>query len=165
MDIQIDNRSGEALPLEHVVDLARFVLEREGMAEALEVSLSFVTVEEITTLNAVYRDRPEATDVLSFECDAPDTSEAAFEGEASGDQEAETVVLGDIVICPELARTRALQEEVSLEEELWILVIHGILHLLGHDHLNKEDAQAMEAREDEYFSLCELKREGTPDEF
>jgi probable rRNA maturation factor len=149
IDVVIDNRSGQELPLEHIARLATAVLERElsergGGDDDIELSLSFVDVDEITRLNSVYRDRTEPTDILSFELDDPWAKPAAKE---------ERILLGDIVIQPDIARDRAAAEEVSLEQELWILVIHGVLHLLGYDHATGEDARLMEAREDEHF-LC-----------
>ncbi|MDR1184381.1 MAG: rRNA maturation RNase YbeY [Coriobacteriales bacterium] len=152
IDVIIDNRSGQELPLEHIAKLANVVLERELSERGkgggdIELSLSFVDIDEITHLNSVYRDRAEPTDILSFELDDLWTGSAtAVEGR---------VLLGDIVIQPDIARTRAATEGVSLEQELWILVIHGILHLLGYDHATEEDAGRMEAREDEHFLYWE----------
>jgi probable rRNA maturation factor len=179
MDIVIDNRSERELPLEQIPRLATFVLKRElaerGMTrDDLELSLSFVDIGEIAQLNAAYRGKAEPTDVLSFELDDP--WEGLPQGEAHGEEhdeehdeehgegrgkergKEERLLLGDIVIQPDIARERAVAEEVGFEEELWILVIHGILHLLGYDHLTEQDAARMEAREDEHFCQWELSR-------
>jgi probable rRNA maturation factor len=149
MNILIDNRSDRELPLSRIEELVGFVLEREGANDKLELSVSFVTLDEIIELNTIYRDKPEPTDVLSFELDDPWAE--------VDEDDAGTILLGDIVINPELAKQRTLQEELSFEEELWFLVIHGILHLLGFDHLEELAAIEMEAREDEHFYQWELK--------
>jgi probable rRNA maturation factor len=149
-DIMIDNRSGQELPLGSIEELAAFVLAREGLPPAVELSVSFVTVEEITELNATYRDKPRATDVLSFELDDPwDVADVS---------DTDTILMGDIVICPDVARERAGSEGISFEEELWVLVMHGILHLAGYDHEEADEMTVMEGREDEHFSQWELSR-------
>jgi probable rRNA maturation factor len=152
-DIAIDNRSGSDLPLARVEELALFVLGRElgreDLPASVELSISFVDIDEMTQLNATYRKKPEPTDVLSFEMDDPWTGTPERDGGHT--------MLGDIVIQPDIARLRADGEELSFEEELWVLVIHGILHLLGYDHIAAPDAEKMEAREDEHFSQWRLK--------
>ncbi|MDR2587233.1 MAG: rRNA maturation RNase YbeY [Coriobacteriales bacterium] len=180
----LDNRSGEELPLEHIEELAAFVLNREGFLNPLEVSLSFVDRDEIIALNTSYRNKPRPTDVLSFELDDPwelasgPAGEKAFADELEAEVEVEGgrasttaaaaasaseddhILIGDVVINPDVAREHALLDEVSFEEELWILTIHGILHLLGYDHEEPEQAAVMEAREDEYFCQWIAQREG-----
>jgi probable rRNA maturation factor len=148
VDVAIDNRSGQELPLARIEELAAFVLEREGPVGSLELSISFVDVDEMIRLNTIYRDRAEPTDILSFELDDP-------WAECSDAKDSHTL-LGDIVIQPDIARDRARAEELSFEEELWVLVIHGILHLLGHDHMTRTDAAKMEAIEDACFAQWEM---------
>ena len=149
MEVHIENRSSVELPIGHIRDLALFVLRAEGLSESTELSVSFVGLDEITSLNAAYRGKEEPTDVLSFELDDP-WVEGMFD-------DGEQLLLGDIVINPDLAQKHAHIEEVTLEEELWILVIHGILHLVGYDHLETEETQLMEDREDRYFSSWEIE--------
>jgi probable rRNA maturation factor len=177
MDILIDNRSGEELPLERIEELATFVLVREGLAtRAPELSISFVNRDEITALNARYRDRPEPTDVLSFALDDPwdeqdvregqdafagsDEGSEGYDGGENGlpcEQGAPGILLGDIVINPDVAREHAERDGLGFEEELWVLVIHGILHLLGHDHEQADEMRRMEQREDEHLCQWELR--------
>ena len=149
MEINVDNRSGQELPVERIEELALFVLEREGIRKTAELSLSFVEPDEITELNTRYRAKPEPTDVLSFELDNP--------WDETAQEDTGQLLLGDIVICPDIAKEHACLEEVSLEEELWILVIHGILHLLGYDHADEDEALLMEKKEDDYFLLWEAR--------
>jgi probable rRNA maturation factor len=170
IEVLIDNRSDQKLPLERIADLASFVFAREMTTQehkntaekdvAYELSLSFVGIAEITELNSAYRGKAVATDVLSFELDdpfaqPPDPTTDPATGLATGPAK-ERRLLGDIVIQPDIARERAVVEEVGFEEELWILVIHGMLHLLGYDHATEEDALQMEALEDEHFRQWEL---------
>ncbi len=85
-----------------------------------EISISFVPETEIHGLNRVYHGVDDATDVLAFDL-------------GSGPEDPKSL-LGDIYICPEVARASAVAEGVAWEEEVLRLVIHGVLHLLGHDH-------------------------------
>jgi probable rRNA maturation factor len=152
----IDNRSEQELPLQRAGALASFVLEREFagrrvMSGDLELSLSFVGRDEIRQLNAAYRGKDEATDVLSFQLDDPWAN--------ADSDEMDCLLLGDIVIQPDIARERSVKEEVDFETELWILIIHGILHLIGYDHMTPDDAAKMEAREDEHLFQWERKLE------
>jgi probable rRNA maturation factor len=129
VDIAIDNRCGEALPTETYVALARYVLEQEGAPTDVELSLSLVDKTEIQALNREYRDLDAPTDVLSFECDAQ--------------------VLGDVVVCPEVAREHASDFNTNFTYEMTLMFTHGILHLLGYDHIADDEAEVMEARENE----------------
>jgi probable rRNA maturation factor len=98
-------------------------------------------------LNAQYMGKTGATDVLSFpiedfSCGVP----------ASRDEEP-PLLLGDIVICPEVVRSNAATAGVAFEDEMALMVVHGILHLLGRDHMIEAEAEAMEQREREILSL------------
>ncbi len=129
MLIAVDNRSGEELPLEHYRALATFILEREAADEAAELSLSLVDKEEIHALNKTYRAMDAPTDVLSFENDDE--------------------LLGDVIICPEVAREHAEDFDSDFESEMELMLTHGVLHLCGYDHIDDEEGDCMEARESE----------------
>ena len=104
--------------------------ERRG---AVELSLRIVDEAEITELNARYRGKDYATNVLSFPADLP--------------PELKLPQLGDIVICAPVV-TREAAEQGKAEEAHWAhLVVHGTLHLLGHDHIDEAEAEAREALE------------------
>jgi probable rRNA maturation factor len=120
------------------------VVESEEL-ESGEVALAFVEEGAMAELNERYRGLGEATDVLSFPGDADDDSEWP-------DPEADTTqdrppFLGDVLVCPTVARRNALDDGVSIAEELRRLVVHGVLHLLGYDH--EVDQGEMRAREAE----------------
>ena len=148
MKVLIDNRSGQDLPLTHIEELATFVLDAEGMPETTELSVSFVDIEEITSLNATYRDLAEPTDVLSF---VLDNTMEEDEFSQFGWFGLEQILIGDVIINPDVARQHTSIDEVSFEEELWLLLIHGILHLVGYDHEDPDDLGLMEETEDRYF--------------
>jgi len=98
-----------------------------------EVSVSFVDKTEIRELNRDYRNKNEPTDVLSFPFSVPDKW---IDGDIP-------TALGDIIICTEVADEQANEYGHSLERELGFLVVHGLLHLAGYDHLNQEDEDKM----------------------
>ena len=127
MDLILDNRSGEELPTDDYLAMAKFVLEQEEASDATELSISLVDSAEMQILNRQYRGIDKPTDVLSFEND--------------GD------LLGDVVICPELAREHASDFNSSFAYEMALMLTHGILHLLAYDHIDDGEADIMEARE------------------
>ncbi|OUO91569.1 rRNA maturation RNase YbeY [Gordonibacter sp. An230] len=145
MDIQInyDYRKDdlEKLPLH---ELVQFVLAREGKPESTEVSVSFVTDEAIAELNERYRRKSGPTDVLSFECDGADDDLSLTAQEA-----APVFELGDVVIAPDVAARQTREFGTTFEEEVSLLLVHGLLHLCGYDHVADDEAEVMERREAE----------------
>ena len=142
MQILIDISHGEerlaGLPLE---ELALFVLKREEAPAASEVSLSFIDDARMAQLNEEFRGKTGPTDVLSFECDGfdpiPDGSDdVPFE-------------LGDVIIAPDVAQRQSTSFGHSFEAEVSLLLVHGLLHLMGYDHIDDDEAEVMEARERE----------------
>ena len=137
--------------LEGVVRAALAVAGVEGKAE---VSLLITGDETVQTLNAEYRGLDETTDVLSFSAEHPGHWEG--EGDGPGQQPGEGGFilppdiprpLGEIIVsCPQ-ARRQAAEQGVPLLRELAHLVIHGALHLVGHDHLEQEETALMQAQE------------------
>jgi probable rRNA maturation factor len=117
--------------------LATFVLEREDAPVSVELSIALVDMDEMGQLNEEYRGKSGPTDVLSFVCDDPCA--------AVGPDE--PVMLGDVVIAPDVAVAQAAEYGHTVEEELNLLLVHGVLHLLGYDHEDDADAEVMQARE------------------
>ena len=106
--------------------------------EAAEISLSFMTTDEIRALNREYRDVDEATDVLSF----------PMIDDMAGDMPAGMpLILGDIVICPE--EVSRLHPELSQRDGISLMIAHSFLHLLGYDHDTDEKQSAMWQKQDE----------------
>ena len=133
--------------------LARSVLEAEGIVSETEVSLLFVDAPTIASLNERFLGKAGPTDVLSFpiEDEADRSGRSPDEGGTGpGSIEADTgrlLLLGDVVICPAVAARNAVEHGVTVDDELALLVVHGILHLLGMDHQVDEEAERMEQRE------------------
>jgi probable rRNA maturation factor len=144
---------------EHPVDvdrwstLARAVLEAEGIVSDTEVSLLFVDEATIASLNERFLDKQGPTDVLSFPIeDEVDRSGRSPDegGTGPGSIEEDTdrlLLLGDVVICPAVAARNAVDHGVTFDDEIALLVVHGILHLLGMDHEIDAEAERMEQRE------------------
>jgi probable rRNA maturation factor len=130
-----DDQDAIEVDVERWVDLARAVLDTEGRTG--ELSLTFVDPDEISTLNAEHLGHDGPTDVLSFPLD--DDPEATPLGVP--------VLLGDVVICPAVADEQASAHAGTLDDELALLVVHGVLHVLGHDHADPPGTAAMRARE------------------
>ena len=122
-------------------ELAEFVIAAEGKPTNSEVSISFVEDAEIARLNAEYRGIAGTTDVLSFECDNLDDEFATL---ASADIPYE---LGDVVIAVDVCERQAPEYGNTFQEEIELLLTHGLLHLCGYDHIEDDEAEVMEARE------------------
>lgn len=120
-------RGGDTRAVRRAVEAT---LELEG-ASGREVSVLLTDDQEIQQLNREYRGADKPTDVLAFALD-----------EAGGPHGP----LGDVIVSVERARAQATSRRVTLESELELLVVHGTLHLLGHDHAEAEEARRMRAR-------------------
>lgn len=112
---------------------AQEVLEKK--VTAAELTLRIVNKDEMTTLNSTYRHKNKPTNVLSFPFEMP------------ADVEIDTPILGDIVICAEVIKEEANQQNKSIDAHWAHMIVHGILHLLGYDHENDADAEVMEKEE------------------
>lgn len=136
MTIEITNKSGELVPADQVRSLLGHSLAQLKLNPECEVNLVFVDENEMTELHIKWMDEPGPTDVLSFPMDMP-----AVAGDA--------VTLGDIVIAPTVAARQAATTGHSAEHEIYILAAHGLLHILGYDHANKEDEKVMFALQED----------------
>jgi probable rRNA maturation factor len=134
-----DEQDDVALDVERWTELARAVLLAEGVTG--ELTVTFVDREEIAALNVEHMGTPGPTDVLSFPLDAGDGVGAAQPGVP--------VLLGDVVVCPAVAADQAAEHAGTLDDELALLVVHGVLHVLGHDHADPSEVTAMRWRERE----------------
>ena len=114
--------------------LATDVLIAEGRRG--ELMLTFVDTGEIANLNAEHMGQQGPTDVLSFPLDRDEPAHSDV-----------PVLLGDVVVCPAVARDQAPEHAGSLEDELALLVVHGVLHVLGHDHAHSDETALMQSRE------------------
>lgn len=136
--------------LDGLAELLALVLQREGIPAHAEASLTLVDPDAIAELKAEYLDGDgAATDVLSFPIDGADGADGA-DGDPRG--VAGSWMVGDVVLCPTVAVAQASDHAGSIEDELALLVVHGGLHLVGWDHEEEADRQAMWARERELMA-------------
>lgn len=148
MEILIDNCQNDVeVDLCLLEELAKFVLTKEKIHQSAELSIVLVSEDEITELNTRYRGIAIATDVLAF-------SLLEDSGEIVNPDGELPLLLGDVVICPAVAAQQAEKIRHSLMDELYHLLVHGILHLLGRNHLNAAQTKIM--REQEKRVLAEF---------
>jgi probable rRNA maturation factor len=145
-NIQFTDESGiaPAWSEESVLAQTGFVLRALHLDPATEVSITFVDSERMAELHVEHMDEPGPTDVMSWRMDdlVPGTPDAP----------APPGVLGDVVICPEFALDQATRAGHGLDSEVELLLIHGLLHLLGHDHADPEEHRVMFTLQDELLA-------------
>lgn len=112
----------------------------------VEFNIIFTTSEKIHEINKTYRNVDRVTDVISFAL------------EDNKDIELKHRLLGDIYICLEKAHGQAIEYNHSFTRELCFLGVHGLYHLLGYDHMTKEEEEIMFKKQDEILSLCGIER-------
>lgn len=135
MSVEVNNESGHPVDEAEFAALGRHVLDAMHVHPQAELSILLVDTDVMTDLHVQYMDEPGPTDVLSFPMDE---LRPGVEGEPSP-----AGLLGDVVLCPEVAARQAREAGHSTEEELLLLTTHGILHLLGYDHAEPEEEKEM----------------------
>lgn len=130
MSVEVNNRSGALAPSEGVEALLTFAIDYMELHPDCELSVTFVDDQEMEELHIKWMDEPGTTDVLSFPMDMP---------EGRGD----AVTLGDIVIDPIVAAQQAQSAGHSVNHEIYILATHGLLHILGYDHADRDEEKVM----------------------
>ena len=146
-----------AVDLDRWIALGQAVLEAQRISGDVEMNILFVDEDVIAALNEQFLGKVGPTDVLSF----PIEDETEFTGR-SPDQGGSgpgsvplatpITLLGDVVICPTVAAKNAIAHNTSDDDETALLLVHGILHLLGHDHMEDDEAEVMEALERKLLS-------------
>ena len=134
-----DEQTDVAIDTTRWAELAAAVLRSEGRGG--ELTLTFVDLAEIAALNDEHMGVPGPTDVLSFPLDATDAPGTDPSPDAG------PVLLGDVVICPAVAADSAPAHAGTLDDELALLTVHGVLHVLGHDHAHADETRLMRSRE------------------
>lgn len=137
MTIEIANESGDPADEAVLVELARFALDEMGVHPAAELSIMLVDLDTMSALHERWMGEPGPTDVLSFPMDELETAPG------QDDDEVEPALLGDVVLCPRVARAQGEKAGHGEEAELHLLCVHGILHLLGYDHAEPEEEKEM----------------------
>ena len=141
MAVYLADEQSHAVDAEDLLDLARYVLAAQRVPPEMEVALLLVDRDTIAELNATHMGHTGPTDVLAFPIDEP--------GESPPDVPS---VLGDVVLCPSVAAEQAPRFDRTTHEELRLLTVHGLLHLLGMDHADEAEERAMFGRTDELLA-------------
>ncbi|MBD9700129.1 rRNA maturation RNase YbeY [Flavimobilis sp. GY10621] len=135
MTIEVNNESGFEVDEAEFAAIGRFVLDAMHLHPQTELSILMVDTDVMTDLHVQWMDEPGPTDVLSFPMDELRPG--------SEDEPTPAGLLGDVVLCPEVAAAQAVRAGHSTEEEMLLLTTHGILHLLGYDHAEPEEEKEM----------------------
>jgi probable rRNA maturation factor len=143
MKIDLVNNSSFKCNESAIASISEFALNKMGIHQESELGIRFVNEDEMSQLHVKWMDIAGPTDVLSFPMDELKPNSAA---DGPG-------VIGDIVLCPAYAEKNGKQ---SLEKELELLTVHGVLHLLGFDHENINDEKEMFALQEEILKEWRL---------
>ena len=135
MTIEVLNESGRDLDVQGLAALSRFVMDRMRVHPQAELCIKAVDRATIARLNEHWMDKEGPTDVLAFPMDELRPGLV--------NEEPEEGVLGDLVLCPEVATRQGETAGHGTEAELELLTVHGILHLLGYDHAEPEEHKEM----------------------
>jgi len=148
------------------VRLARLVLAEERVPGEAELSVIFVDEQSISDLNERFLGGEGPTDVLAFPMDDDIVLGGRQPDQGGRGPGAPTepgdppYLIGDVVICPAVARRQAVEHQAPLDDELALLVVHGVLHLLDYDHAEEEETAAMKRREQELLERFREKEAG-----
>ena len=151
MSIEIANESGVGVDEAGLAALARYVLDDLRMHPLAELSVLLVDRATMSDLHERWMGEPGPTDVLAFPMDElrPPPPGSGRGDQGGGDPDEEPGLLGDVVLCPEVAAGQAAQARHELRDELELLCTHGILHLLGYDHAEAAEKATMFGLQDE----------------
>jgi len=133
--IELNNESGESVDTERLVQLATFALDALRIHPQAELSIVLVDEATMSAYHQKFMGEPGPTDVLSFPMDELRAPEP--------DEEPPLGLLGDIVLCPTITAAQAAESNRTPEEEADYLLVHGLLHLLGHDHAEPAEKKVM----------------------
>jgi probable rRNA maturation factor len=138
VSIEIANESGVAGDSDSILAVARYALDERGVNPLAELSILVVDIEYMSELNHRWMGGDGPTDVLAFPMDESSVDHGPAESAGN-----EPALLGDIVLCPEVAAKQAAAAGHGADDELHLLTVHGVLHLLGYDHAEPEEAREM----------------------
>ena len=152
-----DEQADHPIAVARWAELSQKVLTARGVKGETEVSLLFVDEDAIAALNEQFLGKSGPTDVLSFPIeDEPGPTgrspDLGGSGPGTSPEEGTLTLLGDVVICPAVAARNAREHDVPLDDEVALLVVHGLLHLLGMDHEDDAEAERMEALEQQLLT-------------
>ena len=144
MSIEVLNESGHEFDVRRLSRLARFVMDEMRVHPQAELCIKAVDEDTIAQLNEQWMDKEGPTDVLAFPMDELRPGLV--------DEEPEEGVLGDLVLCPDVAERQGVTAGHGKDAEIELLTVHGILHLLGYDHAEPEEHREMFGLQDELLA-------------
>jgi probable rRNA maturation factor len=153
VSVFLADEQGESVDLDQLRRLAELVLSEEGYPSETELTVLLVSDDEMAAYNERFLDRSGPTDVLAFPVEellpgvVPDQ-----------DSNGPPLIVGDVIVAPAYVGRQAEENEADFADEMALMVAHGILHLLGYDHIEDDDADLMERRESELLSLVGVMR-------
>jgi probable rRNA maturation factor len=153
VSVFLADEQGVPVNLDRLRRLAELVLAEEGYPTETELTVLLVSEDEMAAYNERFLERSGPTDVLAFPVEelmpgvVPDQ-----------DSNGPPLIIGDVIVAPGYVGRQAAENDVEFEDEMALMVAHGILHLLGYDHIDDADAELMERREVELLSLVGVTR-------
>jgi probable rRNA maturation factor len=164
LSIEIANESGVAVDEAALAALARHVLDGMRVHPLAELSVLLVDEAAMTDLHQRWLGEDGPTDVLAFPMDElRPPSPGGGQGEHGMDEEAAAALLGDVVLCPQVAIEQARKADHDVQDELDLLCTHGILHLLGYDHAEPEEHATMFGLQDRLLAAWRSERDAGDD--
>ncbi len=156
VSIEIANESGTDVDTDSVLAVARYALGEMGVNPLAELSVLLVDIDYMTELNHRWMGGDGPTDVLAFPMD-----EGSVDHGPSEHSGGEPALLGDIVLCPEVATKQAVTAGHTPMDEMHLLTVHGVLHLLGYDHAEPDEEREMFGLQDRLLREWRGSREPT----
>jgi probable rRNA maturation factor len=153
VSVFLADEQGVPVDLDRLRRLAELVLAEEGYPIETELTVLLVSEDEMAAYNERFLERSGPTDVLAFPVEelmpgvVPDQ-----------DSNGPPLIIGDVIVAPGYVGRQAKENDVEFDDEMALMVAHGILHLLGYDHIDDADAEMMERREVELLSLVGVTR-------
>jgi probable rRNA maturation factor len=154
VSIEVVNESGVTVDEASLVSVARFALETMQVNPSVELAITAVGLDAMTELHERWMDEPGPTDVMAFPMDS-----LAEDSRRPDAPDLGPALLGDVVLCPAFAKDQARTAGHTLADELHLLTVHGVLHLLGYDHLEPADEREMFSLQDRLLAQWRQGRE------
>ncbi len=156
MSIEVLDESGQDIDVQRMAALSRFVMDQLRVHPLAELCIKAVDEPTIAALNEQWMEKEGPTDVLAFPMDELRPGLV--------NEEPEEGVLGDLVLCPDIAVKQGETAGHGTEAEIELLTVHGILHLLGYDHAEPEEHKEMFGLQDELLAVWRLSTSSTTGE-
>jgi probable rRNA maturation factor len=154
VNVFLADEQSVSVDAEALVGLAGLVLQKEGFPDATDVTVVLVDEEVMAGYHESHLGKPGPTDVLSF----PLEHLRPGRPPAAPGQGAPPIHLGDVLIAPSYVARQATGHGVGFGDEMALMLVHGMLHLLGYDHESEADAEGMERRERELLAEVGVQR-------